>query len=391
MMRKRLLPIVVGLVWMGSISAVSVVDAEIVDPCTPPTAVIGSAQETAWRVFVAATCPVNQNQYPYVVWENWVEQTQSYPANPAKGLSIPNSLANEINKLHRLHGSPLTKAIERQHGKRPTPDGQCDPASTPPSDDPKRVICEEVRINGALSDYISGAALWNRNGQEAAATAGANIQTPLPSVEIKADWIQLKSCKNPPQDVHIEKIGNQCLALAGMHLISKLTSNWIWATFEAQNSFTNPERCQALGCNDPFGSVPATSTGANTDLSAALSALMTQAKLANEWTNYRLDGVQTDFLNSDGSPNLLGNSVIEGENAGVPLTQSSCISCHAISSVKSDGTDGLTLLAAQSGFPTGTPAPLPSSDWIARDFVWSMGEACPSGQGLQTCLGKGGE
>ena len=387
MIKKPLLVAVIGFVALLMVATLSAAQSAPADPCTPPSAVTGTPEETAWRVFVAATCPVNNDQYPFVVWENWVEQTQSYPANPAKGLSIPNSLANEINKVHHLHGSPLTKAIERQNGRRPTPDGQCDPASTPPSNDPKREICEEVRINGPLSDYISGVTLWNRNGQEAAAKAAANIQTPPPSVEIKADWVKLKSCKNLPQGVHIEKIGNECLALAGMHLISKLTTNWIWATFEAQNSFTNPERCQALGCNDSFGSVPATSNGANTDLSAALSTLMTQAKLADEWKNYRLDGVQTDFVNSDGSPNLLGNSVIEGENAGVPLAQSSCISCHAFSSVKTDGTDGLTLLISHSGFPTGTPPPLPSSDWIARDFVWSMGEACP-GQGLQTCVGK---
>ena len=390
MIKKLMLAVMLGFVAPVMMSTLSVAESPPSDPCTPPNAVVGSPEATAWRVFVAATCPVNQNQYPFVVWENWVEQTQSYPLNPTKGLSIPNSLANEIKKLHRLHGSPLTKGIERHNGKHATPDGQCDPASTPPSIDPKRVICEEVRINGALSDYLSGVSFWNRAGQAAAAKAGANVQTPPPSVEIKADWVELKSCNDLPQGVHVEKIGGKCLALAGMHLISKLTTNWIWATFEPQNSFTNPERCQALGCNDSFGSVPATSNGANTSLSTALSTLMTQANLASEWQNYRLDGVQTDFLNSDGSPNLLGNSVIEGENAGVPLAQSSCISCHAISSVKSDGTDGFTLLIAEKGFPTGTPAPLPSSDWIARDFVWSMGEACPGAE-LQTCVGKGAQ
>jgi hypothetical protein len=73
--------------------------------------------------------------------------------------------------------------------------------------------------------------------------------------------------------------------------------------------------------------------------------------------------------------------MIEGENAGVPLTQASCITCHAVSSVKNDGTDGITLLNSN---PVGPPAPLPSKDWIRRDFVWSLSEACP-GSPFQTC------
>jgi hypothetical protein len=48
-------------------------------------------EETAWRIWVAATCPVNNNQYPYVVWENWIEQSQLYPDDPSKGLHVPNS------------------------------------------------------------------------------------------------------------------------------------------------------------------------------------------------------------------------------------------------------------------------------------------------------------
>jgi hypothetical protein len=37
------------------------------NPCAPPTSVTSPPHETAWRLWVAATCPVNQHQYPYVV------------------------------------------------------------------------------------------------------------------------------------------------------------------------------------------------------------------------------------------------------------------------------------------------------------------------------------
>jgi hypothetical protein len=183
-----------------------------------------------------------------------------------------------------------------------------------------------------------------RPRQASAAANHATIQFGGSSVEIKSDWISLASigldCNNLPpgftQKIHVETIHGNCFGLAGMHLISKLLDQWIWATFEPQSPITNPNRCQVLGCTDSFGSNPAVTHGTPTALTPQLSALMTAANLAPEWFNYRLDGVQTGFF----QPKLLGNSIIEGENAGVPLTQASCITCHSVSSVKNDGTDG---------------------------------------------------
>src|SRR5437762_1834398 len=55
--------------------------------CTPPTQMASSPEQTAWQIFVAATCPVNNNQYPYIVWENWIEQSQLYPGSPSAAAS----------------------------------------------------------------------------------------------------------------------------------------------------------------------------------------------------------------------------------------------------------------------------------------------------------------
>jgi hypothetical protein len=351
--------------------------------CQPPAAVMGSPAETAWRIWVAATCPVNSVQYPYVVWENWLEQYQMYPANPALGLTVPNAGATVTP--HLLHGSPLGFL----NGLPSDPSTGCTITTNPNNPTQQLVICEEVRLNGPSEDYVAANRIWRRSGQQTAANSGASdaaIQFPTPSVEIKADWIELASCVNPPAGVHVEQIGSTCFALAGMHLISKLKKNWIWATFEPQNLTTNPNRCLVLGCYDPWGSSPPRSGGGptgNTQLSTSLANLMAQAGLANDWTNYRLDGVQTSFVGANGKPILLGNSIIEGENAGVPLNQSSCISCHSLSSIEQNGTDGITLLNSN---PVGRPEPLPSSSWIHRDFVWSLSEAC--GDSLfQTCSG----
>ena len=64
------------------------------NPCAVPTEIGDSIEETAWQIWVAATCPVNDNQYPFVVWENWIEQSQLYPTDPSKGLKVPNSGAS---------------------------------------------------------------------------------------------------------------------------------------------------------------------------------------------------------------------------------------------------------------------------------------------------------
>ncbi len=373
------------------------------NPCAVPNKIGSSIEETAWRIWIAATCPVNNNQYPYVVWENWIEQMQLYPADPSKGLKVPNSGAPVAT--HVLHGSPLALALHPALGLTAlpgAPNTNCNPAGAPPppnnTTDNPLYICEEVRENGATEDYIAGTTLWDRAAQAQDAADSVDIQFPRPAVEIKADWIELSSlgpkgqgldCNNLPpgfaQSIHVETVDGTCFALAGMHLISKLLDRWIWATFEPQNAITNPYRCKVLGCDDPFGSQPARSNGGNTKLTRALQALMKAANLAPEWSNYRLDAVQTDFYR----PRLLGNSIIEGENVGMNLNQASCISCHAVSSVKSDGTDGINLLAALTTPPVGFPLPLPSNAWIRRDFVWSLGLACPNGPGnipsLQNC------
>ena len=75
------------------------------NPCAVPNEIVGSVEETAWQIWVAATCPVNKDQYPFVVWENWIEQAQLYPPDPSQGLKVPNSGA--ATTQHPLHGSPL--------------------------------------------------------------------------------------------------------------------------------------------------------------------------------------------------------------------------------------------------------------------------------------------
>jgi hypothetical protein len=96
---------------------------------------------------------------------------------------------------------------------------------------------------------------------------------------------------------------------------------------------------------------------------------MESAGLAPEFGNYRLDGAQTIFAYPDGKPTILGNSIIEGENVGLPAGQSSCITCHSYSSIKTDGKDGIGNVPQSP--PVGSQYIVPPG-WVARDFVWSM-------------------
>jgi len=348
--------------------------------CTFPTSNAGTPEQTAWQLFVAANCSAGAGQ---LVWETWIEQNAFYPT----GAGLKGARGK------RLHGSPLAQATRlRKAGLTAelNPSDECNKMSSPPSNVvPGATVCEEARINPSARAFMSTVSrgYQTRAGQVKAAKAGTNIQFPTPAIEVKVDWIPGTdfnppfTCNKPPQGVHVESIEGVCYAMAGMHIESKLQTNWIWATFEPQNLQTNPNRCITFGpCNDAWGSIPATSNGGAggvTKLTPALQALMTSAHLAPEFFNYRMDGVQTTFVTASGSPTLLGNSIIEGENVGMTAGTASCITCHSVSSIKTDGTDGITVLGAMPTPPVGPQYVVPKG-WIARDFVWSMMLACPN-------------
>jgi hypothetical protein len=223
--------------------------------CAFPTAPAATTEETAWRLFIAANCPGSGTK---VVWENWIEQSQLYPAS-AGGVA-----ALAARPVKRLHGSPLARALSGQlRGLRAllTPSTDCDNMRGPPSNVIKNAkICEEARLNPEAAKFVTSNNYQVRKGQTTAAQNGTDIQFTAPSIEVKVDWIpgtDFKppfTCANPPKDVHVEEIDGTCYAMAGMHISSKLTKNWIWATFEPQSMLTNPLRCITFGnCNDPWG------------------------------------------------------------------------------------------------------------------------------------------
>jgi hypothetical protein len=356
-------------------------------PCSPLTNA-GSLPpaEIAWRLFVAVNCPVTGDANAVVRWEQWKEQAQIY-GPPAKSTAAP----------ARFHKSLLARSLAEDAADLSLT-AACAPGNKPAyPGGPKRIICEEVRINPEAASYILDHHFEQRAAQAQVAEKHGTFRFPDSAIEMKMDWIQLDSmqlCDQPPANpsVHVEKvtdpsIGAHCYALAAIHLTSRLREHWVWATWEPQDASLNPRRCFELGCEDRFGATPSTLPKGQpkppvSTQTPRLNALMKQANLAPEWFNYRLDGVQTDFLDRQTGalrPTLLGNSITEGEQVGMPLTQASCITCHDVSSIRNDATDGSTLLKDPKtgkpinarGLPSQWPPPS-DGNWVRRDFVWSL-------------------
>ena len=372
--------------------------------CTPPSAVTGSNEETAWRLFVAANCKVPGTEY--LTYQTWTEQSCfSNPGSCAKTTS-------EAKPVRHLHGSPLR---EKSRGKglaatvpsgtpgdcsamtqisQESPNSKLNPF-VPKNISPTAQFCEEVYVNQAEADYVyaptAGATLTNLAAQVAYAQ-NTPIKFPTAAIEIKANWLpadsvnnQFDCANNRPAGVYVETINGKCYALVGMHISSKLLPDWLWATFEPQSTLTNPNRCNPLlysGCNDAWGSNPATSTGQPTAATAALTDLMNQAGLAKEFLNYRLTGVQTAFVTGDNQPIKLGNSFVEF-NAQVLPQQASCMTCHSYAMTSTVAQENPNFGNFPNTPPIGTPgkAPLPAQGggtWVPQDFSWMLG-IMPSG------------
>ena len=104
--------------------------------------------------------------------------------------------------------------------------------------------------------------------------------------------------------------------------------NWVWGTFEQRN---NPGRCDAIGCIDSFGAIKPVVmpdyTKPNTQYGAChktpeLLSVMNAAGLGAVWRNYCLKSTQVDFVDDNGVPTVLTNSVTERIPVGKPILSS---------------------------------------------------------------------
>ena len=86
---------------------------DLPNSCAAPNQISPNIAETAWQLWVAATCPVNQNKYPFVVWENWIEQAQMYPTDPLQRSRGAERRGSRLQRRSSAARQPTGAAQER--------------------------------------------------------------------------------------------------------------------------------------------------------------------------------------------------------------------------------------------------------------------------------------
>jgi hypothetical protein len=238
-------------------------------------------------------------------------------------------------------------------------------------------------------EYIKNNKLNTQAGLAAAFAKSLDVDMPVDSISIKVDWVpvqyltrwipQAGDINNIRKLYHTTKDDKGVeYALVSMHVSSRQNPNWVWGTFEHH---LTPGRCDFIGCSDSFGAeIPAVApnrNAANTQYGAcpktqALKSLMTQANLSPVWENYCLKSTQVDFNAADGTPYVLGNSVIEGLVGNGTVAASSCMACHAYASFGPQGKTLANVTAILPFNPTGTPLPGVLAGSRTFSFMWGV-------------------
>jgi hypothetical protein len=287
-----------------------------------------SPDMAAWEVFTQAVAPSGARELEF---ETWASNDDLYGKSPPQwpAVGAPNAAA------------PCKQTFDRDAAKAVGfPDDAC--------------IMEEVRRNWAAFRYLAANDLSSRAGLARAFQQGLKVDLPADSIQAKADWMRIGDLARwrrlDEADVRqsyytkVEQVDGERseYALVALHLNSKRWKNWIWATFEHRS---NPGRCDDIDCHDTFGAEVAhvdARTPANQDYGECpktppLLAMFANVGLGPIWLNYCLKGSQVAFIERDGRPKLLGNTVIDRLNAHIPMARSSCMTCHALASFNRQG------------------------------------------------------
>jgi hypothetical protein len=340
------------------------------NPATARAAAAENLAEYAWTLFLALNEPWTQPESK--VWESEFRQTSSvYLADGSR--PAPWGEAVEPPDLPPI---PANGCVPP--GVRHNLDTDLQVDGFDLLDKWNQAVRYQLLMNRPVFDYIVARQFYNVNGQELAAQQNRPANFPAESYELKTSWLWLGTdpakCAAVTGKYYIvnayylrfDRDGQPAgwevgyAALAGMHIINKSQPNWVWITFE---NIYNPQFTKAR-LELP---ISAEDQAANRSYQAELGGL------GSVFANYQLDGVQTTFTepNDPNQPTLLANSTIETAFQ----TQSSCITCHHLASIKPDGTY-FNLVNTQGGnvnYYTGNPPDQQGYNFL--DYVWSMKRA----------------
>ncbi|MCG8466300.1 MAG: hypothetical protein MI750_15845 [Xanthomonadales bacterium] len=375
MLKERLHTVLVCAAFLTGFSG-GVVAQEEIEPR------LKSPAEQAWRYFLLANRTVENNE---LTWQTWTNQ--NCVANPGScdNQKFSTSHLQRANISTELDDNGCTPMLTKANAGKL---GKYIPANL--SDQP--VYCEQVYINDIEMKYLRELKLLTAqdqaqflgNGRIVDVTTG-NFYTA--GIEVKANWVPASSytnvefdCTRGSDQIYLTEFDGVCHGLVGLHIIVKQSPKWLWASFEPQYPLTNPNRCNPglyNPCFDSFGSVPATSTGDNTQRSLKLRALFGfhGEAIPPAFRNYRLTGVQTDYdtpiYKDHPAQNWrLGNSFVE-LNAGVDPQQASCITCHSYAARNIDNCATSDVIS-----DVGHPKPL-AKDFRKLDFSWFLAFSVP--------------
>jgi hypothetical protein len=347
-----------------------------------------------WTLLTQFVAPVVKGRPSPVIFETWASDADTFSRTPhwpapnepqrfhASVLETMKTLpAGGVKSLKAvLHSSLLDVPC-----KAP---GNASVGGFPTSGPPTPCIAEGTKRNHPLYDYIVDNHLNTQAGLAVAFGKHFAVAMPTTAIAVKGDWVPVQTLLQwIPQLGSVGTIRTLYLtstesgveyALVSLHVSSRQNANWVWGTFEHQ---MNPGRCDAMGCFDTFGAVTPVvlpnRTAINTQYGAcpktqALLSLMTNAALSPVWQNYCLKSTEVNYTAADGTPYVLGNSVIEGITGNGTIAASSCIACHVYASFGSNGAPTAAATAMLPFNPTGNPIPAALAGSLQFDFMWGV-------------------
>jgi hypothetical protein len=173
----------------------------------------------------------------------------------------------------------------------------------------------ETRINRTTYEFIRRNCLYNTQGVRRYAAAiedgkRPRIELPIDSMEVKAAWLDFDRegvSAEKRKTYYTAEYQGKRYGLNSLHILTKDTPNWFWATFHHNDTPDNP-----FEVPDTFGR-PGLLDG-------------------TIWANYKLGGTQIDFTTPTGSATILSDHYVE-----FGFQRSSCISCHATATISRIG------------------------------------------------------
>lgn len=343
----------------------------------------------SWETFAQITSSSGNPATKKVEFETWASDDDIYQQNPAQWPKIDAPKTLQASVLGRRGSTTGIRPFSIVQGQCIPPGGLLNAAKDSgfPADG---CVGEEVRRNWASFQYIVSNGLDSRSGLARAFASSFKVDLPSDAIEFKGDWAPVSDVVKwlKPKDGTIDATmvrqhyytsfltenGVQIeIALLSFHVSTKQIKNWVWSDFEGA---LNPGRCDVIGCHDSYGALQADVQPKSSPYqfygecqkSDAVKAILQNAGIDPIWSNYCLKGSQVSFVKTDGTPIRLGNSVIEPLNADVPISQSSCITCHGYASFDRAGKRNGRALGLNA---TGNIDAVNMQGFLAYDFLWA--------------------